>query len=213
MALIETIGVKGLGWVASPIVSKLISHGFSYVGMDVPKEFTELETVILPNISLFIKALPRSSTNSIPELKPWLQRLQDAYYEAEDLLEEAEYLRVAKLVEQENRKLLVRVSSYPVIKPLTKFSNKVSRKLSFMSPQKRKLWQRLTNFRNNVKKITEDAQFFHGLLQNLPQIASINANKPIVPDTSSLPLNKVFGRDEDRDNVVKLLLEDRVGES
>ncbi|KAJ4772495.1 Rust resistance-like protein RP1 [Rhynchospora pubera] len=89
MALVETIGVKGLGWVASPIVSRLISHGFSYVGMDVPKELSELETILLPKISLFIKSLPRSSTNNIPELKPWLQRLQDAYYEAEDLLDEA----------------------------------------------------------------------------------------------------------------------------
>ncbi|KAJ4804693.1 Rp1-like protein [Rhynchospora pubera] len=213
MALVETIGVKGLGWVASPIVSRLISHGFSYVGMDVPKELSELETILLPKISLFIKALPRSSTNNIPELKPWLQRLQDAYYEAEDLLDEAEYLRVGKLVKQERRKLLVRVSSYPVVKPLTKFSHKVSRKLSFMSPQKRKFWRRLTNFRDNVKKLVEDAQIFHGLLQNLQQIATINANTPIVPVTSSLPLNEVFGRDEDRDHLVKLLQEEPKGES
>ncbi|KAJ1695817.1 hypothetical protein LUZ63_012515 [Rhynchospora breviuscula] len=213
MAIVESIAVQGLQWVASEIVSRLIRQGFSYVGMDVPKELTELETDILPKICLVMKALPRGSTNNLPELKPWLQRLKDAYYEAEDLLDEAEYQRVAKLVKLEKRKFLVRISSHPVIKPLTNFSHKVSRNLSFMSPQKRKLWRRLTNFRNNVKKLTEDAQFFHGLLQNLPQIASINAKALIVPDTSSLPLNKVFGRDEDRDHVVKLLLEERVGES
>ncbi|KAJ3687873.1 hypothetical protein LUZ61_017037 [Rhynchospora tenuis] len=213
MSIAESIAVQGLQWPASEIVSRLIRQGFSYVGMDVPKELTKLETDILPKISIVMKTLPRGSKNNLPELKPWLQRLKDAYYEAEDLLDEAEYQRVAKLVKHEKRKLLVCISSHPVIKPLTNFTHKVSRNLSFMSPQKRKLWRRLTNFKNNVKKLTEDAQFFHGVLQNLSQIASINANTTIVPDTSSLPLNKVFGRDKDRDHVVKLLLEEQAGES
>ncbi|KAJ3691420.1 hypothetical protein LUZ61_020584 [Rhynchospora tenuis] len=117
-ATVAAIAVTGLGWVASPITSRLINQGFSYVGMEIPGELVELETDILPKISLAIKAASKST--NVPELKLWLQRLKDAYYQVEDLLDEAEYQRVDKLVKHGNKRLKVPITSSSVIKPSAK---------------------------------------------------------------------------------------------
>ncbi|KAJ4802494.1 Rp1-like protein [Rhynchospora pubera] len=208
-ASVAAVAVTGLGWVASPITSRLINQGFSYVGMDIPRELMELETDILPKISLAIKSV--SNSTNVPELKLWLQRLKDAYYQVEDLLDEAEYQRVCKMVKHENKRPKVHITSSSDIKPLTKFSDKVFSKLSFLSHQERKQWTRIIKLKENVKNLVKDAKIFAELLHNLPQNADMNSNAPIVSVTSSLPLSKVFGRDEDRDYLVTLLLEEPIG--
>ncbi|XP_078166818.1 disease resistance protein RGA2-like [Carex rostrata] len=192
----EKIALAGLGWVVSPVVKDLVKKSISYLGSDIARGLEDLETVLLPQFELTIEAAQHSPHNA--KLTRWLTRLKNAYFDAEAILHELEYKHLKSKAKGKDKKLLVRLSSKPIIKPLAKFADQVTKKASLLSSQKRKLLKRL----NKLKEIAAEAKDLRNLLGNNSVIAG--NNRPI---TTFLLAHKVFGRDGERDHIIKFLLD------
>ncbi|KAF3338944.1 rp1-4 protein [Carex littledalei] len=78
-------GMSIAGWVASPIISKLLNQGFSYLEMDVAARIETLEVTILPQFQEVIDVAEKHGYKS--NMEKWLRRLKDAMYEAEDAID------------------------------------------------------------------------------------------------------------------------------
>ncbi|XP_078166830.1 disease resistance protein RGA2-like [Carex rostrata] len=195
--MVEKIALAGLGWVVSPIVKDLVNKSISYLGSDIAKGLEDLETVLLPQFELTIAAAQHSPHNA--KLTRWLARLKNAYFDAEAILHELEYKHLKRKAKGKDKKLLIRLSSKPIIKPLAKFAAQVAKKASLLSSQKRKLLNRL----NKLKEIAAEAKDLRDLLGNNSVI--VGNNRPI---TTFLLAHKVFGRDGERDHIIKFLLDD-----
>ncbi|XP_078150857.1 disease resistance protein RGA2-like [Carex rostrata] len=205
MPIGEAAALAGLGWVASPVVKDLVTKSISYLGNDITKGLEDLETTVLPQIQLTIEAAQHSTPNKKAQLAKWLARLKKAYFDAEAILHELEYKRLKRKAKGEDKKLLVRLSSKPIIKPLAKFTDRVVKKASLLSPQKRKLLQQM----NKLKEIAAEAKTFRDLLgtqETGSKDVVIAGNSCSI--TSSLLAHKVFGRDKERDKIINFLLDD-----
>ncbi|XP_078174287.1 putative disease resistance RPP13-like protein 1 [Carex rostrata] len=193
-----TIALAGLGWIVSPVVKDLVNKSISYLGSDIAKGLEDLEMVLLPQFKLTIEAAQHSPHKV--EFTKWLARLKNAYFDAEAILHELEYKHLECKVKGKDKKLLVRLSSKPIIKPLAKFADQVTKKASMLSSQKRKLLKRL----NKLKEIAAEAKDLRDLLGNNSVIGGNNR-----PVTSFLLAHKVFGRDGEREHIINFLLDDR----
>ncbi|KAJ3701442.1 hypothetical protein LUZ61_005147 [Rhynchospora tenuis] len=211
MAGPEAVGLAALGWVASPVIKEFVSKVISYLGSDIADGLEELETILLPQFQLTIRAAQNSTDkDKLDKLAKWLDRLKNAYYDAEAILHELEYEHLKRQANGDSEKQLqVRISSPPIIKPLAKVTRKVRQKVSLLSPQKRRLLAQL----NKLKKIATEAEKFCKLLE----IQSGNdKGAPIhnkFSETSSILHDKVFGRDEVRDLIIKYLLDEQAESS
>ncbi|XP_072954904.1 uncharacterized protein [Typha angustifolia] len=109
------IAVPIAGWVVSPIISKLLNEGFSYLGLgdaDIKQKLENLEISILPQFYLVIEAAERSNDDHKAKLQLWLRKLKDAMYEAEDMLDLYKY----QLLEKKERESEVAWSMIPSVK-------------------------------------------------------------------------------------------------
>ncbi|KAJ4786458.1 Rp1-like protein [Rhynchospora pubera] len=104
-----------------------------------------------------------------------------------------------------DKKLGPGISTRSIIKPFSKFTSKLDKKVSLLSPQKRELLSRL----NKLKEIAAEAKTFSDLLkiQTSNENNTNSSNGPSI--TSSLLKNKVFGRDGERDYIINYLLDDK----
>ncbi|XP_078150804.1 putative disease resistance protein RGA4, partial [Carex rostrata] len=177
-------GMSIAGWVASPIISKLLNQGFSYLGMDVAARIEKLEATILPQFQEVIDAAEKHSCKT--NLEKWLRRLKDAMYEAEDALDLYKY----RLLQQKNDGTTMK-----------KISNKLS-SLNILSTEEKKLKQCL----NKLEKIALEAKDFRDLLESQVKINPKNSIKEPMVTTSKPPL-RIFGRDADCDYLLQELLE------
>lgn len=72
---------SALGWVASPIISKILTKGFDYLGYDTAKKILVLERVMQ-----VVETSPYR-----PRLEKLFKELKSAFYEAEEILDAVEY--------------------------------------------------------------------------------------------------------------------------
>ncbi|XP_078151137.1 putative disease resistance protein RGA4 isoform X2 [Carex rostrata] len=178
-------GMSIAGWVASPIISKLLNQGFSYLEMDVAARIEKLEATILPQFQEVIDAAEKHGCKS--NLEKWLRRLKDAMYEAEDALD----FYKSRLFQQKNDGTTMK-----------KISNKLSTSLNILSTEEKNLKQCL----NKLEKIALEAKDFRDLLERQVKINPKNSIKEPMRTTSIPPL-RIFGRDADCDYLLQELLE------
>ncbi|KAJ6838668.1 putative disease resistance protein RGA2 isoform X4 [Iris pallida] len=85
----EKIALSLVEPIVSPIVGKLKNAALSYFGGDITeKELQQLQTTILPKIKAVLLA---AEANNVEVLQPYLVKLKEAAYEAEDVLDMFEY--------------------------------------------------------------------------------------------------------------------------
>ncbi|KAJ1285709.1 hypothetical protein BS78_03G297700 [Paspalum vaginatum] len=155
------------------------------------RELQELETTVLPQFDLVIEAAEKSPHRE--KLKAWLQQLKGAFYDAEDLLDEHEYNLLKRKAKSGKGSLLGEDDS--------------SIKARNLLPDNRRLIDKL----NELKAILAKAKEFRELL-GVPAGNTAGcsaAPTTVVPPPSpmtSVPTTKVFGRDQDRDHIVDILL-------
>ncbi|XP_072999780.1 putative disease resistance RPP13-like protein 1 isoform X2 [Typha latifolia] len=195
----EALVLEGAKWVASTIISSLLKEGFSYLGVDVSTKLQNLETTILPQFQLLIKAAERSNEPK-SELEQWLRKLKDALYEAEDMLDLYKYQLLKEKVSDLN--------THPALKRFKKVARKVNAKVCILSPLKIELRWSL----NKLEKIANEAEKFRKLLKvQIGDITTVHdlriEEQPNV--TTSLPPLAMFGRDKERDKLIDKYLLDQ----
>ncbi|XP_078150860.1 putative disease resistance protein RGA3 [Carex rostrata] len=205
MPIGEAAALAGLGWVASPVIKELINKSISYLGNDITEGLEDLEMTVLPQIQLTIEAAQQNTPNKKARLAKWLAHLKNAYFDTEAILHDLEYERLKRKANGEGNKLLVHLSSKPIIKPLAKFTDGVAKKASLLSPQKRKLLQQM----NKLKEIAAEAETFRDLLS----MQETGSKDGVIDGSSrfaatSLLIDKVYGRDGDRNEIINFLLDD-----
>ncbi|KAK3165634.1 hypothetical protein QOZ80_1AG0035820 [Eleusine coracana subsp. coracana] len=198
------MALAGLRWAASPIVKKLIADASTYLDVDMTHELQELEVTVLPQLDLVIEAAEKSPHKD--KLRAWLQRLKEAFYDTEDLLDEHEYNQLKRKAKS-GKSPLLEEDATSVKSTILKPFRAVKSKASNLLPENRRLIRKM----NELKAILAQAKGFRELL-GLSMGSS--AGCPAVPTTAapvarttSLPTSKVFGRDKDRDCIVDILLD------
>nr|CAD1842847.1 unnamed protein product [Ananas comosus var. bracteatus] len=191
--------LAALGWVASPLVAKLLAEGYLSLGINAEKKLRKVRDTVLPVLKSVIEEAEGSPHRS--EVEGWLQRLKDAYDGAEDALDLLNYNRLKRKAAAAARRRSsgkrpsnnpVRSSSFFHIPKPVKWVIKGG--LDMLSPQKIKLKRRL----KKLKKIAGEAEKLSTLLGAQPEAADSR-------QTISVPPQRVFGRDEDRDEIIRCL--------
>ena len=167
------MALAGLRWVVSPIVKKLLAEASTYLSIDMAQELQELETTVLPQFDLVIEAAEKSPHRD--KLKAWLQQLKEAFYDAEDLLDEHEYNLLKRKAKSGKDSVLEEDASSMKSTILKPFQAATSRARNLL-PNNRRLIRKL----HELTDILAKAQDFRELL-GLP------AAIPAVPTTATPP--------------------------
>jgi len=183
--------------VVSPIVKKLLAEASTYLSVDMARELQELETTVLPQFDLVIEAAEKSPHRD--KLKAWLQQLKEAFYDAEDLLDEHEYNLLKRKAKSGKDSVLGEDASSMKSTILKPFQAATSRARNLL-PDNRRLIRKL----HELKDILAKAKDFRELLGLPTATPALPVPTTAIPPatTTSLPTSKVFGRDQDRDNIV-----------
>ncbi|OEL13342.1 putative disease resistance protein RGA1, partial [Dichanthelium oligosanthes] len=82
-------GVSTAGWLISPIITKLLNKGFSYLGFLSSDKLKTLDTKVqqLKQMVEKVEASPHKNAR----LDQWMKDLKSAFYEVEDILDAIDY--------------------------------------------------------------------------------------------------------------------------
>uniref|UniRef100_A0A0A8Z6R5 Disease resistance N-terminal domain-containing protein n=1 Tax=Arundo donax TaxID=35708 RepID=A0A0A8Z6R5_ARUDO len=96
MAEVAAVGwaISVLGWVASPVSTRLLNDE----GFDEAKKLRDLEARLLPQLALMRERAERIPQDQRPHFQLWANRLRSAFYDAEDILDVADYYRLHRKV-------------------------------------------------------------------------------------------------------------------
>ncbi|XP_047055007.1 putative disease resistance RPP13-like protein 1 [Lolium rigidum] len=197
-------GMKAAGWVASPIISDLFKKASSYLSFDASEKLSELEPKILL-LEQVMGAVEGSPCR--PRLEGLYNKLKSAFYEAEEILDDVEYYRLEKKIQDDKLKSEVAGPSRRLKQILSAMTKSSPLKHQESGMSKVKLKKKL----DTIEKIINDACKVLELM-NLPSLSGANQSHGVAAKsrggvTTSRPLSKIIGRDEDCDRIVAMLHE------
>ena len=90
-------GVSALGWVASPIISKLLTKGFDHLGYDTATKLAQLvpKILVLERVTQVVE-----TSRDRPRLEKLFKELKSAFYEAEEILDAVEYRCLERQIQE-----------------------------------------------------------------------------------------------------------------
>nr|UBY07409.1 NBS-LRR disease resistance protein [Dasypyrum villosum] len=182
-------GMKAVGWVASPVISDLFQKCSSFIDFDTSQNLRQLQPKIL--LLERLMAMAENSTHRV-RLQQLFEDLKSAFYEAEDILDDFDYHRLEKQVQDYK----LNSDGPPRTMDLLK------RKETGMSK---------TQLKRSLEKIEKVINEAHKILErlNLPSVSNGTERQHIAANactTSTSPVT-VIGRDEDRVKIIEMLHE------
>ncbi|PWZ28437.1 putative disease resistance protein RGA4 [Zea mays] len=213
-------GIAAVGWLVSPIITRLLNKAFSYLGVDGAKKLKELETKVL-QLELLMEAVEESPRRN--QLERLFQDLRSAFYEAEDILDDVEYCsleRQALSLSHPGDKLDSQsmpssgknwVSKIHSALPKTSRLKIQVNGATSNGPPLRVSKMELSKILEKIENIVTEA---HKILQllNLPSGSNVDKRQIVAENsrgavTTVAPPRLVIGRDEDRVKVISMLRE------
>uniref|UniRef100_A0ACD6A7V7 Uncharacterized protein n=1 Tax=Avena sativa TaxID=4498 RepID=A0ACD6A7V7_AVESA len=198
-------GMKAAGWVASPIISDLFKKASSYLGFNASEKLSELEPkiLLLERVMGAVEGSPHR-----PRLEGLYSKLKSAFYEAEEILDDVEYYRLEKKIQDDKLKSESEVAGpsrrlKQIWSSVAKSSPLKHQDSGMSKIELKKRLDKIEVVINDACKVLE--------LMNLPSISVANQSHVAANSrgsvTTSRPLSTVIGRDEDCDKVVAMLHE------
>ncbi|KAM3276663.1 hypothetical protein ACQJBY_044834 [Aegilops geniculata] len=186
--------MKAAGWVASPIISELYKKASSLLNFDASQKLKELEPKILL-LQRVMEVVEESPYR--PPLEQLFNDLKSVFYEAEDILDDIEYYRLEKQIQDDYP------NSELAAPPHNKDRVKKPLRQKECAMSKTELKQSL----EKIEKVISDAC---GLFEqmNLPNKSNANLSKPANSRgavTTARPPSVAIGRDKDCDGIVAML--------
>ncbi|XBI77063.1 hypothetical protein VPH35_070234 [Triticum aestivum] len=196
-------GISVAGWIMSPIISKLLDKVLSYCKFDKEETLHRLLTDVLPRLTLTLEAA--EAINHRVFFEGVVKGLKSAFYDIEDILDDLEYIRHQKMLDEQKRssskqkKKRRKTASDGEAGP----SNQgicIEPSLTLMAA----LNVRLKDKMASVEKLIDKAQGIIALAKPSTKGETAPARK-INTRTTSAPTVKITGRDGDRDRITEML--------
>jgi len=199
-------GMKAAGWVASPVISDLFKKASSYLGFDASEKLSELEPkiLLLERVMGAVEGSPHR-----PRLEGLYSKLKSAFYEAEEILDDVEYYRLEKKIQDDKLKSESEVAGPS--RRLKQIWSSVAKSSPLKHQESGMSKVELKKRLDRIEKVINDACKVLKLM-NLPSITDANHSHAVAGNsrgsvTTSRPLSMVIGRDEDCDKIVAMLHE------
>lgn len=186
--------MSALGWVASPIISKLLTKGFDYLGYDTAKKLAQLEPkiLVLERVMQVVETSPDR-----PRLERLFRELKSAYYEAEEILDAVEYRCLERQIQEGKLQ-----------SSMDKFWYSMGKFFSLINEDSGMSKKRLIESLRKIEDIISEA---HQILDKLSLSSISNGNRRqtmvVNNPTTAVSPHKVFGRDNDCDKIIAMLHE------
>ncbi|GJN13278.1 hypothetical protein PR202_ga31631 [Eleusine coracana subsp. coracana] len=180
-----------LGWIISPIATRLITDGFALLGFDEYEKMRDLEARLLPQLAIMLELPEMIPAGQRGHIELWAKRLRAAFYDAEDILDIADYHRLQKQVLSysgnnsaiDRAKHIFSGKTLKLKKALKKLEKVIEQGYKFTAP----LASTISSGRNNGNGTTSCGRDEY-------EIATISS-----------PPHTVFGRDKDRGKITEIL--------
>ncbi|KAI4969577.1 hypothetical protein ZWY2020_000491 [Hordeum vulgare] len=200
-------GVSAVGWLASPIISRVLNKGFADLDFDATEKMSILDIQVL-QLQRIMEVVDESTYRV--HLEPLLNKLRSALYEAEDILDAVEYQRLERQIQD--------AKSEGNIPPTPSMMDSLWRILwSFMPSSLLKDKESglpKLQLQKSLKKIESSISDACKVLEQLNLAGASNDNGSRAVATNSLgavttadPPIRVIGRDQDRDKIIAMLHE------
>ncbi|KAL6638174.1 hypothetical protein ACP70R_025746 [Stipagrostis hirtigluma subsp. patula] len=193
-------GIKVAGWVISPVASKVLSKGFSYLGSS--NKVRKLERKI-EQLKLMLEAAEDSPRRG--RLETWMKELKSAFYTAEDILDAIEYKHLENSILTQNDDKSVGGLGAKFRRRGKQVLGNISDKISITSRMKLKATL------DTIEKLINEGYQILPLSILAASCGNMNnpPNNTVIPPirTISAPSDEVFGRNEDL-NMIRTMLRD-----
>ncbi|KAJ0982021.1 hypothetical protein J5N97_010276 [Dioscorea zingiberensis] len=186
----EAAALAVTGWLVTPLISKLVLKGLSMFKIGMKGKLENLQTITVPQMKQVIEKAEMLGKEDDKQLMTvWLRELQDAAYEADNVLDEYDY----ELLERQAKGKFKQAVTSP---PLSFLSNaSIRSKLKDSLEKLDKIASRVHTFINmlggssNASSLADETTFVTGSVATEPRI---------------------FGRDTKRDHILDLLINNHV---
>uniref|UniRef100_A0A453LAH0 Uncharacterized protein n=4 Tax=Aegilops tauschii subsp. strangulata TaxID=200361 RepID=A0A453LAH0_AEGTS len=198
--------MKAAGWVASPIISELYKKASSVLNLDASGKLKELDPKILL-LQRVMEVVEESPYR--PRLEQLFDDLKSAFYEAEDILDDVEYYRLKKKIQDDNLKSEVAAPRRNKDR-VKKLLMSAMKKFNPLKDQDRGMSKNeLKQSLEKIEKVINDACGFFEQM-NLPNRSNTNLRDSVTANsrgavTTAKPPSVVIGRDKDCDDIVAML--------
>ncbi|KAL0927184.1 hypothetical protein M5K25_001347 [Dendrobium thyrsiflorum] len=197
-------------WFVGPIMDKIINTCFDYlqdlVGQTGMKEALERLQKLHPMIQSVIFACNKAQIiDQNPALNRWLWQLRDAIDEADDVLDDFEYMKheeqLTKSMEETEKRKASSSASFQVIQSARKIL-KVGEGALKIDPN----LKRLNEVVQKLDKVSAEVTTFLHLLESTKQEQQVQQGELYkARETGSLPRNDLIGRGKDKEFVMQWL--------
>ncbi|KAE8767967.1 putative disease resistance RPP13-like protein 1 [Hordeum vulgare] len=196
-------GVSALGWLASPIISRVLNKGFAHLDFDATAKLKILDIQVL-QLQRIMEVVDESTYRV--HLEPLLNKLRSALYEAEDILDDFDYERLEKQIHvgsssTRKRKIDSLEKNHRSAMPSSSLKDKG---IGTSKVELKKSLEKIENTINDACKVLEQL--------NLPSVCNDNGRRGVATNSRSAvttagPPLRVIGRDQDRDRIIAMLHE------
>ncbi|KAM0840933.1 hypothetical protein ACQ4PT_059335 [Festuca glaucescens] len=198
-------GVTAVGWLASPIIPRLLNKGFALLNLNAPEKLKSLDTQVL-QLQRVMEIVDESTYRV--RLEPLLDKLKSALYEAEDILDSVEYQSLKEKIQHGNSDASMPPRKRDFLRkflPCAMPSSPLKDEESGMSKsQLEKSLKMIESSISDACKVLERL--------NLSSVNTDNGRRAVAANSSSSvttagPPPRVIGRDQDRDMIIAMLHE------